>query len=1020
MADKIINVRIQQKFDTEANWAAKDPVLLQGEMAVTKTTNQFKMGDGTSKWSQLAYNQIPWTSVSGRPSTMPNPNTLTLQFNGVSQKAYNGAEALTLNITPAAIGASGLSHSHNYAGSPSAGGNAYKVNLSRVAKDANYQPGGNTGIWEEFTNGTAYNLPTNAWYHIFTGQGSDANYNTQLALGMTANNIAYRNRNSGTWQPWQTILTSGNYNTYAPTKTGSGASGTWGISISGNSGTATKLQTARAINGTNYDGTGAITTALWGTARTLTIGATGKSVNGSGNVTWSLAEIGAAATTHSHSYLPLSGGSLSGNLTFTGDNQLTWSRNTDYFKIGFKNDSDGDTDSYGYIRTGDNGNEYFRIERNSGSTITTIASFKSEGLRLLEGSFIGNLSGTASNATKATQDSAGQPINTTYIKGLSVSGRTITYTKGNGTTGTLTTQDTTYPVYFKTPDANFATKYRTQTGVASGNYISVLRNNTASVANAPQFGTGLGWGREDTHGYLYLNYGSANAYIGAGNADKLNWIKQLAFLDSNITGNSATSTRATSADKLTTARNFTIGNAKKSFNATADLSYSIAEIGAVNKTGDTMTGSLKNSFNTGTYLAGNQGNALIASTASAGTYVSMLRYPSSSGYFTLNGYQKTFILGYTAKTTVDAGTNSLTKQVTLLDESGNTSFPGTVTAPAFNGNSTSATKLQNARKIGNADFNGTANITLAQIGAAASSHTHNYAGSSSAGGAANTAVKLSTARTITIAGDFGGSFSFDGSANVSCNLYNYYSKSTLSNTNNYPYHRIAYLKDQNGAYTDRTTTLFISQDYNGGYFGIVRISLRTNNTGSVSTVEAKWLCRSGFNADDIQIGIYNVYGGTYADVFLKHRGTYTGTIIRNLGSGARGGVSRTWVLVNSNEIADTTTSDAKSSSEVYVSIAAAGTKLHSKAYTLTVNGVDSGTTSYSNSAGSATKATQDASGNTITSSYAASASLSGSNLLVKSKSGSTLSTVNLSSIGNGGTVYSNSEPSSPVVNMVWI
>lgn len=49
----------------------------------------------------------------------------------------------------------------------------------------------------------------------------------------------------------------------------------------------------------------------------------------------------------------------------------------------------------------------------------------------------------ATNATKATQDSAGQNINTTYIKGLSVSGRTITYTKGNGTTGTITTQDTT-------------------------------------------------------------------------------------------------------------------------------------------------------------------------------------------------------------------------------------------------------------------------------------------------------------------------------------------------------------------------------------------------------------------------------------------------------------------------------------------------------------------------------------------------------------------------------------------------
>lgn len=49
---------------------------------------------------------------------------------------------------------------------------------------------------------------------------------------------------------------------------------------------------------------------------------------------------------------------------------------------------------------------------------------------------------TAKSATKATQDSAGQQINTTYIKSLSVNGRTITYTKGNGSTGTITTQDT--------------------------------------------------------------------------------------------------------------------------------------------------------------------------------------------------------------------------------------------------------------------------------------------------------------------------------------------------------------------------------------------------------------------------------------------------------------------------------------------------------------------------------------------------------------------------------------------------
>lgn len=82
--------------------------------------------------------------------------------------------------------------------------------------------------------------------------------------------------------------------------------------ISKNANTATTLATARTINGTSFNGSANITTANWGTARTLTIGNTGKSVNGSGNVSWTLSEIGAAAASHSHSYLPLSGGTVTG------------------------------------------------------------------------------------------------------------------------------------------------------------------------------------------------------------------------------------------------------------------------------------------------------------------------------------------------------------------------------------------------------------------------------------------------------------------------------------------------------------------------------------------------------------------------------------------------------------------------------------------------------------------------------------------------------------------------------------
>ena len=50
----------------------------------------------------------------------------------------------------------------------------------------------------------------------------------------------------------------------------------------------------------------------------------------------------------------------------------------------------------------------------------------------------------ASGADRATLDGTGANIANTYIKGLTVSGTTITYQKGNGQTGTITTKDTTY------------------------------------------------------------------------------------------------------------------------------------------------------------------------------------------------------------------------------------------------------------------------------------------------------------------------------------------------------------------------------------------------------------------------------------------------------------------------------------------------------------------------------------------------------------------------------------------------
>lgn len=56
MGEKTLNIRIKNKYDTEANWTKNDPVLLAGETAYSSDkSGKYKIGDGTHKWSELSY-----------------------------------------------------------------------------------------------------------------------------------------------------------------------------------------------------------------------------------------------------------------------------------------------------------------------------------------------------------------------------------------------------------------------------------------------------------------------------------------------------------------------------------------------------------------------------------------------------------------------------------------------------------------------------------------------------------------------------------------------------------------------------------------------------------------------------------------------------------------------------------------------------------------------------------------------------------------------------------------------------
>ncbi len=127
-------------------------------------------------------------------------------------------------------------------------------------------------------------------------------------------------------------------------------------------------------------------------------------------------------------------------------------------------------------------------------------------------------------------------------------------------------------------------------------------------------------------------------------------------------------------------------------------------IGSVSKTGDTMSGTLNSSKATGTYLGGNQGQAIINSTAGAGTFTMLDKLNSKNGYFMDGVYTDRRMFFYTEQSTVDAGINNSTKEVVILDERGDSSFPGKLTAKSASFGSIDGVTIKEAFLDDNSGF----------------------------------------------------------------------------------------------------------------------------------------------------------------------------------------------------------------------------------------------------------------------------------------------------------------------------
>ena len=65
MAATTVNVQMQQRRDTAANWTSANPTLLSGELGWETDTLKAKLGDGSTAWTSLSY--ITGLSVSAYP-----------------------------------------------------------------------------------------------------------------------------------------------------------------------------------------------------------------------------------------------------------------------------------------------------------------------------------------------------------------------------------------------------------------------------------------------------------------------------------------------------------------------------------------------------------------------------------------------------------------------------------------------------------------------------------------------------------------------------------------------------------------------------------------------------------------------------------------------------------------------------------------------------------------------------------------------------------------------------------------
>lgn len=103
MANKIFNIRVKNKRDTEANWKKKNPILLDGEIIIVTTTSgdtRFKVGDGKKTYNQLPFqDQKTRDLIPSVDSSLSSTSTNPVQNKIIKSELDKKAERDVVNTT---------------------------------------------------------------------------------------------------------------------------------------------------------------------------------------------------------------------------------------------------------------------------------------------------------------------------------------------------------------------------------------------------------------------------------------------------------------------------------------------------------------------------------------------------------------------------------------------------------------------------------------------------------------------------------------------------------------------------------------------------------------------------------------------------------------------------------------------------------------------------------------------------------------------------------------------------------